>query len=98
MTFQYIINHLDKPRSWYIVWTGPHAELHTQNELEQKGIVTYVPSAPIRRRWAGRIKEIHIPLLPGCVFVYATDEEVQGMQKQYTVFTPQDMAAFYQNQ
>lgn len=28
MTFQYIIHHLDKPHSWFIVLTNPHTELN----------------------------------------------------------------------
>ena len=70
MTFQYIINHLDKPHLWYIVLTGPHAELSTKKKLEQQGYITYVPLVPVRRSWAGYIKEIHIPAITRCVFVY----------------------------
>lgn len=32
MTFQYIIHHLDKPHSWFIVLTNPHTELNTKKE------------------------------------------------------------------
>ena len=37
MTFQYIIHHLDKPHSWFIVLTNPHTELNTKKKLEQQG-------------------------------------------------------------
>ena len=30
MTFQYIIHHLDKPHSWFIVLTTLHTELNTK--------------------------------------------------------------------
>lgn len=43
MTFQYIIHHLDKPHSWFIVLTNPHTELNTKKKLEQQGFITYVP-------------------------------------------------------
>ena len=36
MTFQYIIHHLDKPHSWFIVLTNPHTELNTKKKLEQQ--------------------------------------------------------------
>lgn len=40
MTFQYIIHHLDKPHSWFIVLTNPHTELNTKKKLEQQGFIT----------------------------------------------------------
>lgn len=53
MTFQYIIHHLDKPHSWFIVLTNPHTELNTKKKLEQQGFITYVPLVSVRR-W-GRV-------------------------------------------
>lgn len=49
MTFQYIIHHLDKPHSWFIVLTNPHTELNTKKKLEQQGFITYVPLVSVRR-------------------------------------------------
>ena len=89
MTFQYIIHHLDKPHSWFIVLTNPHTELNTKKKLEQQGFITYVPLVSVRRCWEGCIKEIHIPAIARCVFVYATDENVLRMQKEYTILNPQ---------
>lgn len=98
MTFQYIINHLDKPHKWFTVLTGPHAELSTKQDLERKGVIAYVPLTSVRRRWAGRIKEIHTPAVTRCVFVYATDEEIRRVQERYAVLPPRTAAALYQNQ
>lgn len=72
MTFQYIIHHLDKPHSWFIVLTNPHTELNTKKKLEQQGFITYVPLVSVRRCWEGCIKEIHIPAIARCVFVERT--------------------------
>lgn len=36
MTFQYIIHHLDKPHSWFIVLTNPHTELNTKRNWNSK--------------------------------------------------------------
>ncbi len=44
------------------------------------------------------IKEIHIPAVARCVFVYATNQEIQGMQKEYTILPPQTITALHQNQ
>ena len=52
----------------------------------------------VRRCWEGCIKEIHIPAIARCVFVYATDENVLRMQKEYTILNPQAVAALYQDQ
>ena len=95
MTFQYIINRLNKPHLWYIVLTAPHAELSTQKKLERQGFITYVPATSGRRSWAGCIKEIHIPTIARCVFVYATKEEMQEMQKEYTALSLQTVTALY---
>lgn len=43
MTFQYIIHHLDKPHSWFIVLTNPHTELNTKKKLEQQGFYYLCP-------------------------------------------------------
>lgn len=98
MTSQYIIDHLDKPHTWYVVLTGPHGELTIKQKLEQQGLITYVPLNSVRRHWAGRIKEIHIPAVARCVFVYATNEEIQGIRKEYAILSPQTITALYQNQ
>ena len=98
MTSQYIIENLSKTRSWYIVLTGRYAELNTKTHLERKGLITYFPQDSVRRRWAGREKEIHIPAIPRCVFIYATEDEIQRVQKQYTVFHPDIISNSYQNQ
>jgi len=95
MTFQYIINYLHEPHLWCIVLTAPHAELNIQKKLEQQGFITYVPTISVRRNWAGCIKEIHIPTIARCVFVYATKEE---MQKEYTALSLQTATALYQSQ
>lgn len=58
----------------------------------------YVPLVSVRRCWEGCIKEIHIPAIARCVFVYATDENVLRMQKEYTILNPQAVAALYQDQ
>ena len=43
--------------------------------LEAKGIITWLPLAPVRRQWGRILKEIHTPVIPRCVFVYISNEE-----------------------
>ena len=98
MTFQYIVDHLGKPHSWYVVLTGPHVELDIKRKLEQQGFITYVPFDSIQRHWAGRTKKIHIPTITRCVLVYTTNEEIQRIQKEYVILPFQTITALYQSQ
>ena len=54
MTSQDIKKQLKEPHFWNIVLTGQHAEPRTKATLEAKGIITWLPLAPVRRQW-GRI-------------------------------------------
>ena len=54
MTSQDIKKQLKEPHFWNIVLTGQHAEPRTKAMLEAKGIITWLPLAPVRRQW-GRI-------------------------------------------
>lgn len=89
MTAQYIKENLDKLRSWYIVLTKPHSEQKTKIILEKQGIITYLPFTSIRRQWKVSTKKIHIPAMARCVFIYATNEEIQILKKQYPVLPPE---------
>ena len=98
MTSQDIKKQLKEPHFWNIVLTGQHAEPRTKAMLEAKGIITWLPLAPVRRQWGRILKEIHTPVITRCVFIYATDENIQGIQNEYTVLSPQTVTALYQNQ
>ncbi len=82
MTFQYIIHHLDKPHSWFIVLTNPHTELNTKKKLEQQGFITYVPLVSVRRCWEGCIKEMKVCRNARCTFflVYHRYKSVYFLQ------------------
>lgn len=86
MTSQYIITHLNLPRSWYVVLTSVYAEQQVSRELERDGFITYLPLTSVRRKWGGHTKEIHIPLLRRCVFVYATNAEARKIEERYPIF------------
>ena len=51
MTSQDIKKQLKEPHFWNIVLTGQHAEPRTKAMLEAKGIITWLPLAPVRRQW-----------------------------------------------
>ena len=74
MTSQDIKKQLKEPHFWNIVLTGQHAEPRTKAMLEAKGIITWLPLAPVRRQWGRILKEIHTPVIPRCVFVYISND------------------------
>ncbi len=78
-----------EPLFWNIVLTGQHAEPRTKAMLEAKGIITWLPLAPVRRRWRRILKEIHTPVIPRCVFVYISNEERNTLQKSYRLLQPE---------
>jgi len=59
MTSQDIKKQLKEPHFWNIVLTGQHAEPRTKAMLEAKGIITWLPLAPVRRQW-GRILKTRV--------------------------------------
>ncbi len=81
MTSQDIKKQLKEPHFWNIVLTGQHAE--------PKGIITWLPLAPVRRQWGRILKEIHTPVIPRCVFVYISNEERNTLQKSYRLLPPE---------
>ncbi len=89
MTSQDIKKQLKEPHFWNIVLTGQHAEPRTKATLEAKGIITWLPLAPVRRQWGRILKEIHTPVIPRCVFVYISNEERNTLQKSYRLLPPE---------
>ena len=98
MTFQYIINHLHEPHLWCIVLTAPHAELNIQKETGTTRVY-HLCSNDFSSAQLGRMyKRNTHPTIARCVFVYATKEEMQEMQKEYTALSLQTVTALYQSQ
>ena len=89
MTSQDIKKQLKEPHFWNIVLTGQHTEPRTKAMLEAKGIITWLPLAPVRRQWGRILKEIHTPVIPRCVFVYISNEERNTLQKSYRLLPPE---------
>lgn len=82
---QNIKERLNETRGWYIVLTAPHKEGKTKETLENKGIITYLPTLPVRRCWREKVREIQIPVINRCIFIYATDTEVEAMKETYPI-------------
>lgn len=71
MTSQDIKKQLKEPHFWNIVLTGQHAEPRTKAMLEAKGIITWLPLAPVRPSMGKDIKRNTHPGYPEmCIRLY----------------------------
>lgn len=89
MTSQDIKKQLKEPHFWNIVLTGQHAEPRTKAMLEAKGIITWLPLAPVRRQW-GRILKKYTPRLSRDVYssIYPMRKEIR-CKKSYRLLQPE---------
>jgi transcriptional antiterminator NusG len=55
--------------AWYAVWTRSRHEQVVREQLERKGIETFLPTITKWSRWKDRKKQIDWPLFPGYCFV-----------------------------
>ena len=46
-------------------------------------MITYLPTIYVKRRWKEQVKEIQIPAVNRCVFIYATSTELEGLKGIY---------------
>jgi transcription antitermination factor NusG len=57
----------DVPR-WYAAYTYPRHEKVVAEQLESKGVESFLPTTTVASRWKDRIVRIHLPLFPSYVF------------------------------
>ena len=56
--------------NWYALWVKSRHEFIARDELQKKGIETFLPSAMRQRQWSDRKKNVEFPVFPGYLFVY----------------------------
>ncbi len=56
--------------NWYALHVKSRHEFVVCNELQRKGIDTFLPSVTKLSKWKDRKKHIEFPLFPGYLFVY----------------------------
>src|SRR3974390_2430878 len=54
---------------WYVTCTSPRHEKRVAQQLEERGIESFLPLYSSVRRWKDRRKVLDLPLFPGYVFV-----------------------------
>ncbi len=55
--------------NWYAVQTRSRHEKKVADEIQDKGISSFLPLITQIHRWSDRRKEVDVPLFPGYVFV-----------------------------
>ncbi|MFW0717074.1 UpxY family transcription antiterminator [Pedobacter sp. N23S346] len=66
---------IDNSYRWYPVYTRSRAEKKAFDELNRKGITTYLPLHKTLKQWSDRKKFIEEPLLKSYLFVYISSKE-----------------------
>ena len=64
-------------RHWYVIQTRPRYEKKVNEQIQAKGIETFLPLILTIRKWSDRKKKVTIPMFSGYLFVHANEEERQ---------------------
>lgn len=85
MKLQDIKKYLNETRNWYIVLTSPWKEKKIREDLDNKGIISHLPTTYVQYKWKEKIRKIQIPTVNRCIFIYATDSEVKTLKVAYSI-------------
>ncbi len=66
--------------NWYALSVKSRHEFIARDELEKKGIETFLPSVMKSRQWRDRKKQVEFPLFPGYLFVSVAPRAQDFMQ------------------
>ena len=62
-------------KNWYAVYTKPRSEKKVAERLSDNGFELYCPLIKTLRQWSDRKKKVQLPMFPGYVFVYVSENE-----------------------
>jgi transcriptional antiterminator RfaH len=66
---------IDQNYRWYPVYTRSRAEKKANEELNRKGIQTYLPLKKVVKQWSDRKKIVEEPLIKSYLFAYISARE-----------------------
>lgn len=66
---------IDQNYKWYPVYTRSRAEKKANEELNRKGIQTYLPLKKVVKQWSDRKKIVEEPLIKSYLFAYISARE-----------------------
>src|SRR4051812_38379826 len=61
---------------WYACYTRSRHEKQVEQQLQQRGLESYLPVIPLMRQWKDRKKRVQFPLFPSYVFGRFTLKEL----------------------
>jgi transcription antitermination factor NusG len=76
--------------AWYAVQTRSRHEKKVAEEIEEKGIRSFLPLVTQVHKWSDRQKQVQLPLFPGYVFVHAGT----GAEERISVLRTPGVAGF----
>ena len=71
-SFSQIHEEASGEAAWYAVQTRSRHEKKVADDIEEKGIQSFLPLVTRVHKWSDRQKQVQLPLFPGYVFVHAT--------------------------
>jgi transcription antitermination factor NusG len=76
---------IDNTYKWYPIYTRSRAEKKTQQALNQKNIISYLPLVKVVKQWSDRKKIIEEPLLKSYLFIYISSKEYSEVLMTYGI-------------
>ena len=74
-------NAVADSRLWFAVWTRSRHEQVVRAQLDEKQVVSFLPTLTKWSRWRDRRKQIEVPLFPGYVFArFAAQERLSVLK------------------
>ena len=72
-------------KNWFALYSKPRSEFKAEEQLNAEGIENYLPTYRTIRQWSDRKKKVTLPLLPGYIFIFATEKERLISLEQYSI-------------
>ena len=85
MKLQDIKKYLNETRNWYIVLTSPRKERKIRESLNNKDIITYLPTTYVQYKWKEKIRKIQIQTINRSNIIYASDSAVKTLKVAYSI-------------
>jgi transcription antitermination factor NusG len=60
---------------WFALYTKPRNEFKAELQLNDAGVLNYLPTITRLKQWSDRKKQVTEPLLRGYIFIYANEGE-----------------------
>lgn len=67
---------MEDNRRWYVIYTSAKSAQRVKEQLDEAKVENLLPLQSIVRLWKDREKEVMIPVVPGCLFVRISQENM----------------------